>query len=65
MIIKEPSLLKVIITFIYGDNKNIIYIDIYIKKGMLLLLLFLLHTACEGIWSLYLFILHIVKAQET
>ena len=32
---------------------------------LLLLLLFLLHTACEGMWSLCLFILHTVKAQET
>ena len=34
MIVEEPSLLKIIITSIYGDSKNTIYIDIYTKKGI-------------------------------
>ena len=31
---EEPSLFKVTIASIYGDGENTIYIDVYIKKGI-------------------------------
>ena len=34
MVVEEPLLFKIIIISIYGEGENVIYIDVYIKRGM-------------------------------